>query len=103
MAYREKGASLVVQMVKNLPTMQETWIQSLDGDYTWRRAQQPTPIFLPGEFHRQRGLVGYSAWGHKESDTHFFIGKSPDRKAIKVKIEICNKPHPCQHPQYLSA
>ena len=27
-----------------------------------------TLIFLPGEFHGQRSLVGYSAWGHKESD-----------------------------------
>ena len=30
---------------------------------------QPTPVFLPGEFHGQRSLVGYSPWGHKESDT----------------------------------
>ena len=29
----------------------------------------PTPVFLPGEFHGQRGLVGYSPWGPKESDT----------------------------------
>ena len=28
-----------------------------------------TPIFLPGEVHGQRSLVGYSPWGHKESDT----------------------------------
>ena len=35
----------------------------------WRREWQPTPIFLPGESHRQRSLVGYSLWGHKESDT----------------------------------
>ena len=25
----------------------------------------PTPVFLPGEFHRQRSLAGYSTWGHK--------------------------------------
>jgi len=31
----------------------------------WRRAWQPTPVFLPGESHGQRSLVGYS----KESDT----------------------------------
>ena len=30
---------------------------------------QPTPVFLPGEFHGQRSLVGYSPWGCKESDT----------------------------------
>ena len=30
---------------------------------------QPTPVFLPVEFHGQRRLVGYSPWGHKELDT----------------------------------
>jgi len=29
----------------------------------------PTPVFLPGEFHGQRSLAGYSPWGRKESDT----------------------------------
>ena len=36
--------------------------------FPWRREWLPTPIFLPGEFHGQRSLVGYSPWGHKESD-----------------------------------
>ena len=31
--------------------------------------EDPTPIFLPGEFHGQRSLAGYNPWGHKESDT----------------------------------
>ena len=35
----------------------------------WRRAWQPAPVLLPGESHGQRGLAGYSPWGHKESDT----------------------------------
>ena len=35
----------------------------------WRRAEQPTAVFLPGEFRGQRRLVGYSPWGCKESDT----------------------------------
>ena len=35
----------------------------------WRRAWQPTPVFLPGEYHGQRSLMGYSQWDHKESDT----------------------------------
>ena len=38
------------------------------GRFPWRRAWQPTPVFLPGESHGQMGLVGYSPWGHKESD-----------------------------------
>ena len=33
-----------------------------------RRAWQTTPVFLPGESHGQRGVVGYSPWGHKELD-----------------------------------
>ena len=39
------------------------------GRFPWRRARQPTPVFLPGEFHGQRSLAGYSTWGHKELDT----------------------------------
>ena len=39
------------------------------GRIPWRRAWQPTPVVLPGESHGQRSLVGYSLWGHKESDT----------------------------------
>ena len=31
--------------------------------------RKPTPVFLPGKFHGQRSLVGYSPWGCKESDT----------------------------------
>ena len=36
------------------------------GKILWRRKWQPTPVFLPGEFHGQRSLVGYSPWGQKE-------------------------------------
>ena len=39
------------------------------GKILWRRKWQPTPVFLPGKSHGQRSLVGYSPWGHKESDT----------------------------------
>ena len=39
------------------------------GNVSQRREWQNTPVFLPGEFHGQRSLVGYSSWGHKESDT----------------------------------
>ena len=52
-------------MVRSLPAMEETWVTKIP----WRRARQPTPVFLPGESHGQRSLVGYSPWGHKESDT----------------------------------
>ena len=39
------------------------------GRLPWRRKWQPTPVFLPGESHGQRNLVGHSLWGHKESHT----------------------------------
>ena len=39
------------------------------GKIPWKRAWQPTPVFLPGEFHGQRNLVGDSPWGRKEADT----------------------------------
>ena len=38
------------------------------GKIPWRRIWQPTPVLLPGESHGGRSLVGYSPWGHKESD-----------------------------------
>ena len=38
------------------------------GKIPWRRKWQPTPVFLPGKFHRWRSLVGYSPWGHEELD-----------------------------------
>ena len=59
-------------MVKHPPAVQETWIGKIDpwiGKIPWRRERQPTPVFLPAEFHGQRSLVGYCPWGHKESDT----------------------------------
>ena len=39
------------------------------GNTTWRRAWQPTAVFLPGKSCGKRSLAGYSPWGHKESDT----------------------------------
>ena len=39
------------------------------GKISWRRAWQPTPVFLPGESHGQRSLVDYSPWSCKELDT----------------------------------
>ena len=40
--------------------MQETGFDSWVWKIPWRRKWQSTPVFLPGESHRQRSLVGYS-------------------------------------------
>ena len=58
-------ASQVALVVENLPVKAGGardwggWL-SLGRKDTWRRAQQPTPVFLPGESHGQRNLAGYS-------------------------------------------
>ena len=55
------GASLIA----HLPAMQETRARFLDRKNPLRRKWQPTPVFLPGESHRQRSLTGYSPWDGK--------------------------------------
>ena len=55
-------------MVENLPAVWETQVQSLGWEDPLEREWLPTLVFLPGEFHGQRSLVGYSPWGRKELD-----------------------------------
>ena len=62
-------ASLVAQMVKHLSTMRETRVQSLGWEDPLEKKMSIHPVLLPGKSHGQRNLVGYSPWGHKESDT----------------------------------
>ena len=62
-------ASLVAQLVKNPPAMQETQVRFLGWEDPWRRKWQLTPVFLPGESRGQRSLVGYNPWGRKELGT----------------------------------
>ena len=46
--------SSVAHMVKNLPAIQATWLWSLGWEDPLEEGLQPTPVFLPGEFHGQR-------------------------------------------------
>ena len=48
-------------MVKNLPAVWETQVRSLGWKDPLEKGM--TPVFLPGESHRQRSLVGYNSWG----------------------------------------
>ena len=70
-------SSLMAQMVKNLPAMQETQAASLVRKIPWRREWQPTPVFLPREFHGQRSLAGYHSmaksliWLSDLTHTHY--------------------------------
>ena len=68
-----RGASQVALVVKSPPAKArdlkrcrfKPWVGKIPG----RRAQQPTPVFLPGESHGQRSVVGYTVHSVTESDT----------------------------------
>ena len=68
------------------------------GKIPWRMEQVHRPVFLPGEFHGQRSLAGYSAWSHKESDVtddfhfHFQGGKRFKVSSYDWPILGNNKP-----------
>ena len=53
-------ASLVTKTVKNLLVMQRPGFSPWVGKIPWRREWLPLPVFLPGKFHGQRSLAGYS-------------------------------------------
>ena len=67
----KRWASPVAQSIKNLASpwrrhrrySSDPWLRKI----LWRRKWPPTPVFLPGKFHGQRSLEGYSPWGRKES------------------------------------
>ena len=67
-ATQKNWASLVAQMVKNLPAMQETQVQSLGWEDLLEKGLSTHSSILPGELHGQRSLAAYHPWCHKESD-----------------------------------
>ena len=58
----------MTQTVKTLPAMQETWVRSLGGEDPLDKGMVTHSSILAWRIHGQRNLVGYSPWGHKESD-----------------------------------
>ena len=79
------GDSLVVQLVKNLPAMQETSILSLGWEDPREKERLPTPVFWPREFH---GL--YSPWGRKEANT---------TKRLSLSVTVISDSLPPHEPQ----
>ena len=59
--------ALVAQTVKNLPAMQETWVPSLSLGDPLEKEMATYSTLLPGEFHGQRTLAGYSPWGSQRA------------------------------------
>ena len=90
------GASQVVLVGKNSPANEGDirdagWIPGL-GRSPWRRAWQPTPVFLPGESHGQRSLVGskgsqrvghtWNDWVHAYIANLLIIAKNWNLKVV---------------------
>ena len=63
------------------------------GSIPWRRKWQPSPVFLPGESHGRRSLVGYSPRGRKELDTteqlHFHFLQSGRQAWLSALAQLC--------------
>ena len=71
----------MAQMVKRLSTMQETRVRSLGQEDPLEKEIAIHSSTIAWKIHGQRSLVGYSPWGHKESDTterlhfHFLVSQ----------------------------
>ena len=60
------------------------WVRKIP----WRRARQPTPIFLPGECHGQRSLAGYSPQGHSQTRLKHLSMYTRCKGGIKVNLYL---------------
>ena len=82
----------------------DSWV----GKIPWRRKWQPTPVFLPGNFHGKRSLEGYNPWDCKEletDDTHFrpiVIDTMASFSVLSLFTE-CNVREYKQHLEYLNS
>ena len=65
---RFNGAFLMAQMVKNLPAMWKTWVQSLGQEDPLEKETATHSRFLAWKSHGWKRLAGYIPWGHKESE-----------------------------------
>ena len=90
-------ASLAAQTVKDLPAFRRPRFDPWVGEIPWRRAWQPTTVFLPGESHGQRSLVGHSPWGRKESDMTERIRAPCVRAHTHTHTCVHTRTHMCVH------
>ena len=61
----------------------DAWVEMIP----WRRKWQPTPVFLPGNFYRQRTLAGYSLWGCKRVRHNWAQAQTEFQEAV-VSLEM---------------
>ena len=77
-------ALLVAQMVKNLPAVQKTWVQSLDQEDPLEKEMATHSCILAWRIHGQRSLVGYRPWDRKELDMTEWLTLS----VLIIKIDM---------------
>ena len=77
-----------VQMVKSPPAMQETWVRSLGGKVPWRRAWQPTPVFLPGESPWTEKPGRLQSMGSQRFRHNWVTKNSTNKKLWKIKEDV---------------
>ena len=58
----------MAQMVKNLPAVQETWVQSLGQEDPLEKGMATHSVILAWRISWMRSLDSYSPWGYKELD-----------------------------------
>ena len=78
----------MAQMVKNLPAVQESWVQSLGQEVPLEMGMVTHSSILPGEFHGQRSLASYSKRSHKELETTEQLTLSCDVTSLKTMLSI---------------
>ena len=93
-------ASLMVQMVKNLPAMQETWFDPWVGKIPCRREWLTSQVFLPGEFHGQKSLLGYSLLQRVE---HYWATNIFTHNLKHHKYSLNSPFPPDHHPNSLAS
>ena len=76
--------------------MQEKSVKSMGQEDPLEKEWQPNPVFLPGESHGERSLVGYSPWGRKESDmTERLSLSSYSSKVRQLSVEFSSVAQSC--------
>ena len=89
----------MAQIVKHLPTMQETWVQSLGREDLLEKEVATHSSFLAWKipWTEEPGL-GYSPWGRKESDTTERLHSLTPSRASQVDSMIKNPPANARDP-----
>ena len=67
-----------------------TQVRFLSQESPWRKAWQPTPVFLPRESHGQRNLAGYSPWDHKQLDMTEVTQQCARAREMITKVDSAN-------------